>query len=216
MNYSSDSDEVRESDKRGFSKNRIDIFEITDTNSGSDELDPKKNKIRYFKRLNKKQVTPYIFHNVNYVDVESNSFKLNIEMCSRLSSQNCETLNNTYTGIIAQCNKLGNIELIDGTTFDSHCSTPKSLGSDISTSSNTNITDKLLQKVKEMKDKSTKNHTSDSNSNMLFNMCASSQDGDIISLDILPDEVNEINKLNCTFSLNDSYSNTSGDSLYQN
>ena len=61
MNYSSDNDEVRESNKRVLSKNRIDICEIADTDSGSDELDPKKNKIRNFKRLNKKQVTPYIF-----------------------------------------------------------------------------------------------------------------------------------------------------------
>ena len=163
-----------------------------------------------------KKITPYIFHNDPHLDVESNSSELNIEMCSCLSSQNYETLNNTNTEIIAQYNKLGNTELNDTKTFDSNCSTPKSLNSDISTSSNKNIADELLQKIKEMKEKSTKNKTSDSNSNMLFNMCASSQDGDIISLDILPDEVNEINKLNCTFSLNDSYSNTSGDSLYQN
>ena len=84
-----------------------------------------------------------MFHNGTHVDVESNSSELNIEMCSCLSSQNCETLNSTNPGIIVQCNRLGNTELNDTTTFDSHCSIPKSLGSGISTSSNIIIADNL-------------------------------------------------------------------------
>ena len=50
---------------------------------------------------------------------------------------------------------------------------------------------------------------------MLLNIFASSQDGHTMSLDVLPEEENEINELNCILLLNDSYSNTSGDSLYQ-
>ena len=51
---------------------------------------------------------------------------------------------------------------------------------------------------------------------MLLNICASSQDGKIMSLYVVPDEVNEINEFNIILSLNNSYSNMSGDSLYQN
>ena len=58
MNCSSESDEVRESDKHVLSKNKIDVVELAGTNSGSDEFDLKKNS---FKRINKKQVMPYIF-----------------------------------------------------------------------------------------------------------------------------------------------------------
>ena len=52
--------------------------------------------------------------------------------------------------VISQSNTLDNIELNDLSTLDSPCSTPKSHSTDISTSSNINATDELIEKVKEM------------------------------------------------------------------
>ena len=54
MNYSSNSDEVYEIDKHVLSKNSINIVDLADTDSNSDESDPKKNKPRNVKRYNKK------------------------------------------------------------------------------------------------------------------------------------------------------------------
>ena len=68
--------------------------ETSDDLHDSDEGNPNQNNPRSFLRLNKRQVTPYIFHNANHVYVVNNSSEVNTQMCSWSSTLNVETTNN--------------------------------------------------------------------------------------------------------------------------
>ena len=123
---------------------------------------------------------------------------------------------NTIT-VISKSNTLVNTELNDLTSLDSSCSIPKSYDTDINTSSNNNATNELIKKSKRSMKKYITTHPSHSNSKLSLNNCpSSSTDIHSMSLNVLPDEQNKINEVNCSLKSNNSIINTSSDSLYHN